>query len=95
LKEKKDNLIYLCPKKLGPPPHGGIFDGPSLSRTAGVRDIWLCLGVLCLKSQIPNTKKQTSSKLQAPRQKDGGQANSKEIPNYKHQISRKFQSLLF
>jgi hypothetical protein len=47
---------------------------------------------LRLKSQIPSTppkrrragKKQTSSKLQAPRQKDGGQANSKEIPNYKH-----------
>jgi hypothetical protein len=34
---------------------------------------------LCLKSQIPSTKKQTSSKLQAP--------NSKEIPNYKHQIT--------
>jgi hypothetical protein len=36
------------------------------------------------KSQIPSTKKQTSSKLQAPRQKDGGQANSNEIPNYKN-----------
>jgi hypothetical protein len=42
---------------------------------------------LCLKSQISSTKKQTSSKLQAPRQKDGGQANSKEIPNYKIQIT--------
>jgi hypothetical protein len=76
-----------------------------------VRDIRFCLGVLGLKSQIPSTppkrrragKKQTSTKLQAPRQKDGGQANSNEIPNYKHptkktagrQISRKFQSLLF
>jgi len=62
--------------------------GPSLSRIAGVRDIWLCLGVLCLKSQIPSTKKQTSSKLQAPRQKDGGQAkfqgNSElQAPNIK------------
>jgi hypothetical protein len=37
---------------------------------------------LCLKSQIPSTKKQTSSKLQAPRQKDGGQANSNEIPKF-------------
>jgi len=47
-----------------------------------VRDIWLCLSILCLKSQIPSTKKQTSSKLQAPRQKDGGQANLKEIPKF-------------
>jgi hypothetical protein len=38
---------------------------------------------LCLKSQIPSTKKQTSSKLQAP--------YSKEIPNYKHQITNKSQ----
>jgi len=30
------------------------------------KDIWLCLRVFCLKSQIPSTKKQTSSKLQAP-----------------------------
>jgi hypothetical protein len=37
---------------------------------------------LCLKSQIPSTKKQTSSKLQAPHQKDGGQANLKEIPKF-------------
>jgi hypothetical protein len=45
---------------------------------------------LRLKSQIPSTppkrrrasKKQTSSKLQAPRQKDGGQANLKEIPKF-------------
>jgi len=44
------------------------------ARLAGVGDIWLCLGVLYLKSQIPSTKKQTSSKLQAP--------NSKEIPKF-------------
>jgi hypothetical protein len=43
------------------------------------------------KSQIPSTppkrrragKSQTSSKLQAPRQKDGGQANFKQITNSK------------
>jgi len=46
------------------------------------RDTRLCLGVLCLKSQIPSTKKQTSSKLQAPHQKDGGQANLKEISKF-------------
>ncbi len=48
-----------------------------------VRVLRLYLGVLCLKSQNTSTKKQTSSKLQAP--------NSKEIPNYKHQISNKSQ----
>jgi hypothetical protein len=47
-----------------------------------VRDTRLYLGVLCLKSQIPSNKKQTSTKLQAPRQKDGGQANLKEIPKF-------------
>jgi hypothetical protein len=47
-----------------------------------IRGLWLCLRVLCLKSQISSTKKQTSSKLQAPRQKDGGQANSKEIQKF-------------
>jgi hypothetical protein len=29
-----------------------------------VRDRWLCLGVLCLKSQIPSTKLQINLKLQ-------------------------------
>jgi hypothetical protein len=47
-----------------------------------IRDIWLCLGVFCLKSQIPSTKFQGNSKLQAPHQKDGGQANLKEIPKF-------------
>jgi len=36
----------------------------------GIRDNWLCHGVLCLKSQISSTKKQTSSKLQAPKLKE-------------------------
>jgi len=62
-------LLYLSPEKLGP--------------LGYVRDIWLCRRALCLKSQILSTKKQTSSKLQAP--------NSNEIPNYKHQISNKSQ----
>ena len=34
------------------------------SRIAGVRDIWLCFGVLCLKSQIPSTKLQINHKFQ-------------------------------
>ena len=34
-------LFYL--EKPGPFPHGGIFDGPSLSRIAGVRNS--CLGL--------------------------------------------------
>jgi hypothetical protein len=51
----------------------------------------LCLGVLCLKSQIPSTKKQTSSKLQAP--------NSKEIPkfvilNFGHAQRRRLRRVL-
>jgi hypothetical protein len=29
-----------------------------------VRDRWLCLGVLCLKSQIPSTKSQINHKFQ-------------------------------
>jgi hypothetical protein len=33
------------------------------------RDNWLCLGVLCLKSQIPSTKLQINSKSQAPNSK--------------------------
>jgi hypothetical protein len=33
---------------------------------ARVKTIRLCLGVLCLKSQIPSTKSQTNLKLQIP-----------------------------
>jgi len=51
---------------------GGIFDGPYLSRIAGVRDRWLYLGVWCLKSQIPSTKLQINLKLKIP--------NSKPVP---------------
>jgi hypothetical protein len=40
------------------------FDGPKLSRIMGVYDIRLCLGVLCLKSQIPSTKLQINIKFQ-------------------------------
>jgi hypothetical protein len=40
------------------------FDGPKLSRIVGVCDIRLCLGVLCLKSQIPSTKLQINIKFQ-------------------------------
>jgi hypothetical protein len=74
---------------------------------AGVRDTRLYLGVLCLKSQISSTppkrrrasKKQTSSKLQAPHQKDGGQANHKEIPkfvisNFGHEQRRRLRRVL-
>jgi hypothetical protein len=39
---------------------------PSLFRFAGVRDIWFCLGVLYLKSQIPSTKLQINQKFQIP-----------------------------
>jgi len=66
LTESTEVIFYLVLKNLS--------SGPSLSRLAGVKDVWLCLGVLCLKSQNTSTKKQTSSKLQAP--------NSKEIPKF-------------
>jgi hypothetical protein len=56
--------ILFCPEKPGPSPRGGIFNGPCLSSNAGVRDRWLCLGVLCLKSQIPSTKCQINFKFQ-------------------------------
>jgi hypothetical protein len=59
-----------------------IFSHEKPGTLAQDRDIWLCLGVLCLKSQNTSSKKQTSSKLQAPHQKDGGQANLKEIPKF-------------
>jgi hypothetical protein len=72
-----------------------LFNPEKFGPMGQVRVLRLCLRFLRLKSQIPSTKKQTSSKLQAP--------NSSETPNYKHttkktagrQISRKFQSLLF
>ena len=37
------------------------------SRHTGVRDRWLYLGVLCLKSQIPSTKLQINHKFQIPK----------------------------
>ena len=50
----KGPIIYsedlFCPEKPGP--------------LGQVRDRWLCLGVLCLKSQIPSTKLQINLKLQ-------------------------------
>jgi hypothetical protein len=58
--------LLFCPEKPGPSPHGGIFDGPSLSRIAGVRVFRLCLGVWCLKSQTQSTKLQINLKLQIP-----------------------------
>jgi hypothetical protein len=42
--------ILFCPEKPGP--------------LGQVRDRWLCLGVLCLKSQIPSTKLQINFKFQ-------------------------------
>jgi len=48
---------------------GLIYFALKNPRIAGVRDIWLCLGVLCLKSQIPSTKLQINSKSQAPNYK--------------------------
>ncbi|MBW2679914.1 MAG: hypothetical protein JRD01_04075 [Deltaproteobacteria bacterium] len=44
------NQVLFCPEKLGP--------------LGQVRDRWLCLGVLCLKSQIPSTKLQINLKFQ-------------------------------
>jgi hypothetical protein len=45
-----NELFLFCPEKPGP--------------LGQVRDRWLCLGVLCLKSQIPSTKLQINLKLQ-------------------------------
>jgi len=42
--------IIFCPEKPGPLGQG--------------KNRWLCLGVLCLKSQIPSTKLQINHKLQ-------------------------------
>ena len=46
------DACLLCPEKPGP--------------LGQVRGIWLCLGVLCLKSQIPSTppKRRRAGKLQ-------------------------------
>ena len=44
----------FCPEKPGP--------------LGQVRDRWLCLGVLCLKSQIPSTKLQINHKFKIPNQ---------------------------
>jgi hypothetical protein len=44
------DTISFCPEKPGP--------------LGQVRGRWLCLGVLCLKSQIQNTKLQINLKLQ-------------------------------
>jgi len=49
--------------------HSGLFSPEKSGPLGQVRDIWLCLRVLSPKSQIPSTKKQTSSKLQAPNYK--------------------------
>ena len=51
----------LCPKKLGP--------------LGQVRDIWLCLGVLCLKSQIPSTKLQINPPAIARHERAGLNSN--------------------
>ena len=59
------NLLFLFNlEKPGPSPHGGIFDGPCLSRIGGVRVTRLCLRVWCFKSQIPSTKLQINLKFQ-------------------------------
>jgi hypothetical protein len=42
--------ILFCPEKLGP--------------LGQVKNRWLCLGVLCLKSKIPSTKLQINHKFQ-------------------------------
>jgi hypothetical protein len=34
---------------------------------------------------------ESGASLQAPHQNDGGQAKNKQAPNYKHQITNKFQ----
>jgi uncharacterized ion transporter superfamily protein YfcC len=47
------------------------------------------------KHQTTSTKLQTNHKYQAPRQKDGGQANYKQIPNYKFQTRAKTIFLFF
>jgi len=54
-----------------------------LSRIAGVRAYRLCLGVLCLKSQIPSTKLQ----INPP------QAGKSQIP--KSQIPNRFKAVVF
>ncbi len=41
-----------------------LFSPEKPSPLGQVRDVWLCLGVLCLKSQIPSTKLQINFKFQ-------------------------------
>ena len=49
--------LLFCPEKPGP--------------LGQVRVLWLCLGVLCLKSQIPSTKSQINLKFQYSMTKTG------------------------
>jgi len=54
-------LLYLILNNLVLWASGSLSLGlgePRLSRIAGVRDPRLCLGVWCVKSQIPSTKLQ-------------------------------------
>jgi hypothetical protein len=81
------DTISFCTEKPGPSPRNGIFDGPSLSRIAGVRGRWLCLGVLCLKSQIQNTKLQINLKLQI--------TNSKQVQRAAQVLAPRERLFLF
>ncbi len=48
----------------GYPDFSYLFSSEKPGPLGHIRDIWLCLGVLCLKSQIPSTKSQINFKFQ-------------------------------
>ena len=70
---------FILPRKtwsFGPPaplPARRAYrpEGRAYASESQVRDRWLCLGVLCLKSQILSTKLQINLKLQITNSKQG------------------------
>ena len=57
-------LFLFCPEKPGPSPPRRDLRWAMPAPHCGGQDIWLCLGVLWLKSQIPNKFQISSTKLQ-------------------------------
>jgi hypothetical protein len=60
-----------------------------------VRDRWLCLGVWCLKSQIPSTKLQINLKLQIPNRFNAQRRRLRRVSDCFFVWDFEFRSLLF
>jgi len=75
-----------------------LFDFRKPSPLGQVRDRWLCLGCLCLKSQIPSTKLQTNLKFQYPMTETTGMfvlGDYVRVLNFGHCYLFVFWDLLF